>query len=423
MLTTINKIRKRLHEPVFREKAIEEIRANPNDDFWWNQIGTTSNSGQNISPDNALRASAVQACVKVLAETVASLPWNIFKRLMVNGADAGKEVAKKHPLFNIIHNQPNSFQTSFEFREQLVCHMALTGNYFAIKEMNRAGRIASLFPLMPERMVIEVNGNVLLYKYTWDDGTTEVFNQDEIWHVRGLSKDGIIGLSPLQLAREPIGLALATEEHGARLFSNNAQPGAVLETEGKLDEGAQARLKENWQDAYSGGSNAHKTAVLEQGLKYKPMGFSNEDSQFLETRNFQVADIARIFRVPAVLIGHPDTTMTFASAEQFFLSFAVHTIRPWVSRIEQSANKNLLNPRDAKQHFVEFNIDGLLRGDIKTRFEAHSIALQNRFKNVNEVRAMENLNPIEGGDKFENPNITPNMEEPEEVEELEDTDG
>jgi HK97 family phage portal protein len=333
----------------------------------------------------------------------------VFKR-QDNG---GKVVAFNHSLMRILHDTPNNIQTSFEFREMMMGHLVLRGNFYALKEMNGAGRVTSLIPLNPDRMKVAKFNGELIYEYTWEDnGQTEVFLQEKIWHVKGLSDDGIIGLTPITIARDAIGLALSTEEYGARFFSNDATPGGILETPGILGEDAAKLLKESWQAAHSGGKNAHNIAVLEQGLSWKAMSVSNEDSQFLETRNFQVEDIARIFRVPAVMIDHPTKTMTFASAEQFFLSFAVHTIRPWLVRIEQSANKNLLTERERKRHFTEHKMEGLLRGDTKTRFEAHALAIQNMWMSPNEVRNLENMNPIPGGDEFKNPNISPGGGEP-----------
>ena len=395
-----------------------ELRATSNsltDPIWGMGFGASSKSGQIVSADSAMKTSAVYACVRVLSEAIASLPYKVFERTA-----EGKELAEAHSLHSLLQN-PNDHMTSFEFRETQMAHLALRGNFYAFKEMNGIGKTKSLIILNPARMrVFEERGRIL-YEYTWENGQFQVFPKEKIWHVKALSTDGLVGLSPISLMRESVGLALATEEYGARFFSNDATPGGFLEMPGKLSEDAQTRLKKSWQEAHSGGSNAHKVAILEEGLQWKSVGMGNKDSQFLETRNFQVEDIARIFKVPSILIGHADKAATFASVEQQNLNFVVHTIRPWAVRIEQSANKNLLSTSDQKKFFTEHNLDGLLRGDKKTRNESYAIGIQNRYLSVNEVRKMENLNPIEGGDVYENPNITPGTPTKEPTEEP--TDG
>lgn len=400
-----------------------ELRANSNspaDPIWGGVFGSHTKSGETVTAETAMRTSAVYACVRVLSEAIASLPYQVFER-----EEDGKKLAETHALSELLQN-PNDNMTSFEFRETMMAHLTLRGNFYAFKEMNGIGKTKNLVILNPARMrVFEEKGRIL-YEYTWENGQFQVFHKEKIWHVKGLSTDGLVGLSPIGMARESIGLALATEEYGARLFSNNAKPGGLLKTPGKLSEDAAKRLKKGWQAAQAGGANAHKVAILEEGLEWQSVGFSNDDSQFLETRGFQVEDIARIFKVPSILIGHADKAATFASVEQQNLNFVVHTIRPWAVRIEQSADKNLLPPKDQKKFFTEHNLDGLLRGDKKTRNESYALALQNRWMSVNEVRKKENMNSIGAqGDVYENPNIspgTPTTEEPTEEPEEEPTD-
>lgn len=397
---------------LFGRKDVEERSSF--DEIWQHQqnAGALSKAGQSINSDTAMRVSAVNACVRVLAETIASLPIFVFKRT----PDNGKEPNTKHHIHTLLHDKPNEQLTSFEFRELMMVHMGLRGNFYAIKDMNRAGKITRLIQLNPANMeVMAAGGFITEYKYTWEGGDTQSFTPEQIWHVKNLSLDGIIGASPVTLARESMGLSLATEEYGARLFSNDARPGGLLEHPGKISEDAAKRLKSSWQAAHSGGANSHKTAVLEEGLKWQAIGFSNDDSQFLETRGFQVEDIARIYRVPPILIGHSNNTSTFASAEQFFQSFVTNTIRPWAVRIEQSANKHLLSDRDRKNSFVEFKLDGLLRGDTLSRFEAYGVGRLNKWLSANDVRRLENMNPLgPEGDVYENPNIAVTKEAPEE---------
>lgn len=389
-----------------REKRSTPV--NSHDESFWRSLfpSVSSKAGVNVTSETALRTSTVYACVRVLAESVASLPITVFKR----DEDGDKEPAKDHSLHRLLHDTPNELQTSFEFRELMMTRLNLKGNYYAFKETNNAGRIANLVPLNPDRVEVkgsDENGNrEIIYEFTPPGSKTIVIPSDEMWHIPALSTNGVTGISPITVARDAIGLAIATEEHGSKLFANEARPSIVLQTDGELSIDGQKRLKTTWDEAFKGSSNSWKTVVLEEGLKVQPLGFTNEDSQFLETRNFQVSDIARIFRVPAVMIGHPDTTMTFASAEQFFLSFVVHTLRPWLVRIEQSANMHLLTEKErAEGFFVEFTIDGLLRGDIKSRFEAYAMGRQNTWLSANDVRRLENMNRVEGGDVYENPNI------------------
>jgi HK97 family phage portal protein len=363
-------------------------------------------SGIGITPETALQTSAVFACVRVLSETVASLPLMIYRK---NGDK--KEVDEKHYLYPILHDSPNPWQTKFELFEMLVGHQALRGNAYAYKVMDGFGRVKGFVPLSPARMEVEASGDFdnpqITYRYRGEgQQQPEEFDSSEIWHLKGLSSDGFTGLSPLTMARESIGLAQAAEEHGGMYFRNGASPSMVASTPGKLSPDARKNINESLASATTG-SNKHKIILLEQGLDAKAIGLGNRDSQYLETRQFQVQEIARIFRVPCILIGHPDSASTYASAEQFMLSFVTHTIRPWVTRIEQSINKYIISPSDRKAGvYAEFKLDALLRGDTVSRYSAYSQALASMWMNRNEVRALENLNPVEGGDEFENPNTS-----------------
>jgi HK97 family phage portal protein len=365
---------------------------------------TYSSSGENVTADTALTVAAVYACVRVLSETVASLPLFIYQARK----DGGKDSVRQHPLWDLLHNKPNQDQTAYEFFEQGMAHLNLRGNAFSQKIREASGRIVELIPQDPSMVKVERGEDGrLIYKITGADGREKTFKQQEIWHVRGLSTDGIIGLSPIQQAREAIGISMAADKYGGRFFRNSARPSGYLKHPGTLKETARASLAESWQASY-GGENASSTAVLEEGLEYHALSISNEDAQFLESRQFQIEEIARIFRVPCVLIGHPDNTSTYASAEQFFLSFVVHTIRPWVTRIEKSINVNLVSEDDRKKGiFAEFKLDGLLRGDTASRYQAYALAIQNKIMNPNEVRSLENMNPYPGGEVYENPNVKP----------------
>jgi HK97 family phage portal protein len=369
----------------------------------------STKSGLSITPETALLTSSVFACVRVISETVASLPLMIYRKT----SDGGKEVDESHPLYTILHDSPNPWQTKFEFFEMETSHVALRGNGYNYIVRDQVGRIKGFVPLNPGSMTVEVAGDFdepkIIYRYRPElinVGKEELFDASEIWHIKGLSSDGITGISPLAMAREAIGLSQASEAHGALFFRNGAQTSLVATTPGKLTEDSHKRLRESIQTAVAG-DNKFKVLLLEQGLDAKAVGMSNSDSQFLETRQFQVEEICRIFRVPSILVGHSNNNSTYASAEQFMLSFTTHTIRPWVSRIEQSINKYLLSDQDRKAGvFAEFKLDGLLRGDTQSRYTAYASALQNMWMTRNEVRGLENLNPVEDGDEFENPATT-----------------
>lgn len=366
-------------------------------------------AGIYITPKTAFQTSVVYACVRVLAESIASLPKHIY----VNRSDGGKDIDKTHILYPIIHDSPNQWQTSYEFFELLIGHLSLLGNAYSYITRNRSGTILSLIPLDPNRIILEIkpgstyDNPQIIYRYKPTINESEIiFSPYEIWHLKGLSQNGFEGISPIMAAKEAIGLAQAAEGHGSRFFKQGALPGGIAKIPGRLKPDAHERLKSDLQGAMAGES-AFKVVVLEGGLDWQTIGIPMRDSQFLQTRQFQVEDIARIFRVPCVLIGHADKTSTYASAEQFFISFVTHTLRPWLVRLEQSINKYLFPEQDKGKYFCEFKVDGLMRGDTKSRYEAYALAIQNTWMSVNEVRALENLNPIADGDSHQNPAITP----------------
>ncbi len=379
--------------------------------FIWQllNLGTKTKAGQNVTVDTALNVTTVYACVRVIAESIAGTPFFVYKR--TKDPETKKDIKQrdtKHPLSDILRVAPNKWTTAFEFKEFIGYSLSLWGNFYAFKIQNGLGRIMGLQPLLPGSVKVERKDGEIFYTYT-PEGITKpiIFRQGEIWHIKGLSTDGLVGLSPVRLMREAIGLAMSAEEYGAKFFENDARPTVALKTPAKLDKDTEKALKESWNDSYNRTGQGRGTAILQGGWDIQLIGMPNEDAQFLETRQFQVSDIARAFRVPAVMIGLDDKTSTFASAEQFFLSFVTYTMRPWLIRIENSANFHLLSEADRKKFFTEFQIGALMRGDLKSRYGAYAIALQSRFMSVNEVRALENMNPIENGDVFENPVITP----------------
>lgn len=353
-------------------------------------------TGKSVTPSTAMQASAVYACVRVLAETIASLPLNVYRI-----TKDGKEKAYDHPLYYILHDRANEEMTSFTFRETMMTHLLLWGNAYAEIEYDQMGNVKGLWPLMPDSTTVERNEkNELQYRVVLPDGTGAILPKERVLHIPGLGFNGITGLSPIAMARESIGLSLAAEEFGARFFGNGAKPGGVLEHPGKLSKEAVEKLRNSWNQMHQGLSNQHRIAILEEGMSYKQIGIPPEDAQFLQTRKFQIEEIARIYRVPLHLIQDLEHA-TFSNIEHQSIDFVVHTIRPWLVRWEQAINCKLFGT--STKFFAEFNVEGLLRGDIKSRYEAYAIARQWGFMSVNEIRAMENFNSIPNGDIYLQP--------------------
>ena len=351
--------------------------------------GFQSASGITITEQGALRSAAVYACVRVLAESVASLPLITYQR-----TTKGKERAINHALYGLLHDTPNSEMTSFEFRETLMGHVLLWGNAYAEIELNNRGDVLGLWPLRPDRMqVIRNKAGALAYRYQMPDNSYTVFPQSLIFHLRGLSSNGIVGYSPIQMARNAIGLSLATEEFGSRFFSNGARPGAVLQHPGQLGDKAYERLKNSWAEQHQGLSNAQRMAILEEGMKIETIGIPPDDAQFLETRTFQLLEIARIFLVPPHKIGEL-TNATFSNIENQELHFVVNSLRSWLVRWEQAVTRDLIGPLERRTVFVEFLVDGMLRGDQPSRYTAYSVGRQWGWLSVNDVRRLENMNEI-----------------------------
>jgi HK97 family phage portal protein len=360
---------------------------------WFPITQVLNRAGIPITPESALRVAAVFACVRVLAETIASLPLFVYKRL----PGGGKEKDPEHPLYKILHDQPNRWQTSFEFFEMLQGHLALRGNGYAEKIWaNRlAGEIAELFPLHPDRIKIErlENGRLRYIVRDPGSGQTRAIDQDSMFHVRGLSSDGVQGISVIETASEPIGLAVAAERHGSAYFRNGANIGNVIEHPDEVSDKARTNILNSIQEKNAGADNAFSTYILEEGMKWQRMGTTPQDSQYIETRKFEIEDIARIFRIPPHLIGHLEKA-TFSNIEHQSLDFVIHTIRPWLVRWEQAMNRDLFFGDLDADNFPEFLVDGLLRGDAKSRSEALQIQFQNGIITMDEWRSIENRNPL-----------------------------
>lgn len=358
--------------------------------------GGQSASGKSVTPDSAMRVATVFACVRVLAESVGQLPLHLYER-----RDREQRKATEHPLYSVLRIAPNSYQTPQEFLEWLVACLALRGNAYA-QIIRVRGRVAELFPLHPAAVTPELRDGEVRYRVQLDGGGAEVMAASDVLHVKLLPLDGLVGASPIRYAREAIGLAMATEEHGSRLFSNGARPGGVLEHPGKLSDAAYRRLKESWEERHQGVSNAHRVAILEEGAKWQSIGMSSEDAQFLETRKYQRSEICGIFRVPPHLIGDLERA-TFSNIEHQGLDFVVHALMPYLTRIEQRIRIQLLRPEERTRYFAKFNVAGLLRGDMAARASFYSQMLQNGALSPNEIRELEDMNPREGGDVYLTP--------------------
>ena len=367
-------------------------------------FGSTA-SGKAVNERSAMQMTAVYACVRILSEAVASLPLHMYRY-----NDTGsKEKALTHPLYGILHDEPNPEMSAFSFRETLMAHLLLWGNGFAQIIRNGRGEVVSLYPLMPDRMTVDRDSRGrLFYEYTRSDGdartpggkSTVTLAPSDVLHIPGLGFDGLVGYSPIAMAKQSIGMGLACDEYGASFYQNGAQPGGVLEHPGVVKD--PKRVRESWNAIYQGSANAHRVAVLEEGMSYKPISISPEQAQFLQTRKFQIEEIARIFRVPPHMVGDLDKS-SFSNIEQQSLEFVKYSLSPWISRWEQSIHRTLLLPSEKQRFFVRFNVEGLLRGDYKSRMDGYAVARQNGWMSANDIRELENLDripPEDGGDLF-----------------------
>ncbi len=361
----------------------------------WSFLFGGTTSGKAVNERTAMQTSAVYACVRILAESVAGLPLHVYERT----ANGSKSTKPSHPLYRLLHDEPNREMTSFVFRETLMSHLLLWGNAYAQIIRDGRGFPIALYPLLPDRMAVDRReSGELVYTYQSDKGQVKL-RRENILHIPGLGFDGLIGYSPIAMAKNAVGLALATEDYGATFFANGANPGGVLEHPGVIKPEQADRLRESWQSQF-GGANAHKVAVLEEGLKFHQMSIPPEQAQFLETRKFQINEIARIFRVPPHMVGDLEKS-SFSNIEQQSLEFVKYTLDPWVVRWEQSLQQALILPSEKATIFIKFNLDGLLRGDYQSRMQGYSTGIQNGFMSVNDVRGLEDMNLLtaeEGGD-------------------------
>lgn len=359
----------------------------------------SSTSGKRVNERSAMQMTAVYSCVRILSEAVAGLPLHLYQY-----TDKGsKEKAVDNPLYFLLHDEPNTEMTSFVFRETLMTHLLLWGNAYSQIIRNGKGEVVGLYPLMPDRMTVNRDEKRrLYYEYmvssddakTLKDGTVRLSPYD-VLHIPGLGFDGLVGYSPIAMAKNAIGLAIAAEEYGSKFYANGATPSGILEYPGTVKE--PDKVRESWNAGFGGSSNAHKIAVLEEGMKYTPISISPNEAQFLETRKFQINEIARIFRVPPHMVGDLEKS-SFSNIEQQSLEFVKYTLEPWLVRWEQAMQRSLIPQDDKSKYFIKFNVDGLLRGDYQSRMQGYATARQNGWMSANDIRELENLDRIPAED-------------------------
>ena len=381
--------------------AIPDIKDNVRDSGTLFVFGR-ANSGEQVDEKSAMQIATVYACVRLLAESVAQLPLHLYR--CTN--DDGQEKAKDHPLYKILYREPNSEMTSFTFWEAVMTHLLLWGNAYAQVVRDGKNSVLGLYPLLPENVEIDRTERGELY-YIYHAYTDEVpgetnkdiiFRRDEILHIPGLGFNGLVGFSPVAMMKNALGTNIAVEKYGSSFFKNNGQPLGVLEHPGVLKD--PQKIRDNWMDTYGGPNNAHKIALLEEGMQYKAISLPPEDSQFLSTREFGVEEICRIFRVPPHMVQDLKRA-TFSNIEHQAIDYVVHTLDPWLVRIEKAIVKDLLLEEEKDDFFPKFNVDGLLRGDYKSRMDGYSVGISTGIISPNEARRKENMPPLpeeEGGD-------------------------
>lgn len=356
-----------------------------------------SKSGKSVTISNALKVATVLACVRVISEGVAQVP---FKLLRASGRN--RIEAREHPLWDILHRKPNDITTSFGFRETLTIHAALTGNAFAFIHRSTTGKVLALLNIEPNAVTVNKSDRIdaaPTYTVRGKHGTSKTFLADSILHVQGPSWDGIVGMEVVKLAREAIGLAMATEEAHARLHSNGAKPGGMLSVEGTLKEDQFKTLRKWIEDNYQGSDNAWKTMILDRSAKFVQTAMTGIDAQHLETRRFQIEEVCRVFRVMPIMVCSQDKASTYAGAEQNFLAHVVHTLQPWYERIEQAIDCQLLTANERNEgYYTKLEESGLLRGALKDTADYLYKLVGLGIMTRNEARDMLDLNPLAGLD-------------------------
>ena len=384
---------------IFRSRDRPKDLSLSSTDGW---IFAPSDTGEVVTPLTALQTSGVYACVQVIAQSIATLPCHLYRRR----EDGGEEIARDNPLDYILHDQPNPEMTAYSFYETLTAQIALWGNAYAQIIRDGAGRIVELYPLQAAKMqVLRDNAGELYYQYTQsgdskNPGKVVNLRPAEVLHVPGMGYNGIVGFSPITIARRSIGMTIAAEKYGGNFYKNGARPSGALEYPGQLKD--PEKVRKSWNAVYGGSDNSGKVVILEEGMKYTPIAMSMADAQFIENRKYQLNDIARIYRIPPHMIGDLEKA-TFSNIEHQSLEFVKYTLAPWVQRWEQAMKRCLLTQKEKTEYSMRMNVDGLLRGDYQSRMNGYAVARQNGWMNANEIRALENMNHIPaelGGDDY-----------------------
>lgn len=368
----------------------------------WSESPARGPAGVRITPETALQCSAVLACVRLIAENLATVPLHLYRRL----PEGGKDRARDLPLYRILNQQPNGWQTSFEFREMLTAHCLLYGNAYAEIRSGAVGAVSELWPLHPSRMkVTQLEDGTLRYCYREQHGNETYYRQDQIFHLRWLSQDGVMGMLPITLARDAIGLAQALEAHGGAYFGNACRLSGLMESDNPITVETAERLREQFERLHRGADRAFRTAVLPQGVKWKDVQGTNESSQFLESRSYQVVEICRAYRVDPSYV-QDKTKVGYASQEQAAIDLVQQTLLPWFRRWESAITRDLVVRDDV--YFAEFDTRGLLRGDLAAQANWLREMIGLGIYSVNEAREVLNMNPIgpEGDQRYMQLNMT-----------------
>ena len=353
---------------------------------------TPFGTGVNVTPATALTFTAVWSAIRLLSESVSALPISIYTK-----QDNGDKVEDSaSPIYTLLKYKPNPYQNKITFLELQMMNLCVNGNSYVYIERDNLARPINLFPLNYEKVTIKKQDNRLFYE---DGDTGNIYDADDILHFTGITNDGITGLSPIDQCAKAIGWGQAIEEYGNTFFKNGAKLSGTLTTDRALSETAIDRLRNSFNNTYSQLSGANQTAILEEGLTFKPVSISPEQAQFLASRVFSIAEIGRIFRVAPHLL-YDLSKSSFNNIEMQSQEFVTYSLMPYLTRIENEMNLKLFRTKDIGKTFVEFNVNGLLRGDVKSRTEAYKTAITNGYMSINEVRQKENLNSIAGGDKY-----------------------
>jgi HK97 family phage portal protein len=359
--------------------------------------GASTDSGVSVTPDTAMTYSAVYQAVRCIAEAVSSLPLNLYER----APSGGKNKASAHPLYNMLHDSPNPEMTSMQWREASMAHLLLYGNSYTEIVRDLEGNAVELWPIDPTMVTPKRTESGELY-YDLNRGKNFI-TAGNMLHISGLSFDGISGMSPISLARQSLGLSMAIEQFGAGYFGRGARPGGVLTFPGQLSPEARQNLRRSFEELHAGGANSHRVALLEAGLKWEAIGVPPDDSQFLQSREFQIVEVARWFNIPPHKLRDLNKP-SYNSLEMMNIEFLTDTLRPWLVRWEQALNRKIIRPSDRGVYFFEHNVEGVLRGDIASRYQAYSVARNWGWLSVNEIREKENMNGVgPDGDVFMQP--------------------